>query len=95
MKAALLFSQSERSNIFKCIIKLNRIITKCDSLFYYKVRQVLLQSVTASLLQSATSYNKCYYKVRQVLQNATRLLQSEIVGITKRRDPFHLLMAAA
>ena len=51
-----------------------------DHLFqvYYKVRQVLLQSATAFLLQSATSViTKCdryykvwqfYYKVRQVLQ---------------------------
>ena len=54
-----------------------------DHLFqvYYKVRQVLLQSATAFLLQSATSvitkcnrYYKvwqCYYKVRQVLQSGT------------------------
>ena len=54
-----------------------------DHLFqvYYKVRQALLQSATAFLLQSATSVvTKCdryykvwqfYYKVRQVLQSAT------------------------
>ena len=48
--------------------------TKCDSLVYYKVRQVLLQSATAILSQSATvsllsatGIAKCddYYKVRQ------------------------------
>ena len=70
-----------------------------DHLFqvYYKVRQVLLQSATAFLLQSAMI---CYYKVRQlfyykvlqvllqsatgneVLQSVTILLQSAI-GITK------------
>ena len=43
---------------------------------YYKVRQVLLQSATAFLLQSAmVCYYKVrqlfYYKVRQVLQSAT------------------------
>ena len=47
-----------------------------DHLFqvYYKVRQVLLQSATAFLLQSATSViTKCdrYYKVRRLLQSAT------------------------
>ena len=40
-----------------------------DHLFqiYYKVRQVLLQSATAFLLQSATGITKCddYYKVRR------------------------------
>ena len=42
-----------------------------DHLFqvYYKVRQVLLQSATAFLLQSATGITKCddYYKVRQYI----------------------------
>ena len=42
-----------------------------DHLFqvYYKVRQVLLQSVTI-LLQSATGITKCddYYKVRQYIR---------------------------
>ena len=50
-------------------------ITKCDGL--------LLQSATAFLLQSATSVitkcDKCYYKVRQVLQSVTILLQSATV----------------
>ena len=48
-----------------------RIITMCDR--YYKVRQNLLQSVTAikmcdkRLLQSVTDITKCdnYYKVRR------------------------------
>ena len=35
---------------------------------YYKVRQVLLQSATAFFI---TKCDKCYYKVRQVLQSAT------------------------
>ena len=48
---------------------------------YYKVRQVLLQSATAFLLQSATSViTKCdrYYKVRRLLQSAT------VQGFTER-----------
>ena len=55
------------------------IITKCDSLIYYKVRQVSLQSVKGVI----TNCDKCYYKVRQVLlQSATVLLQSA-TGIKK------------
>ena len=46
-----------------------------DHLFqvYYKVRQVLLQSATAFLLQSATGITKCddYYKVRQYIRACT------------------------
>ena len=71
-----------------------------DHLFqvYYNVRQVLLQSATAFfitkcnglLLQSATAFllqsaMVCYYKVRQVLQSVTILLQSA-TGITKCED---------
>ena len=47
-------------------------ITNCDGL--------LSQSVTAFLLKRAS--DKCYYKLRQAVQSATILLQSEI-GITK------------
>ena len=54
-----------------------------DHLFqvYYKVRQVLLQSATAFLLQSAIV---CYYKVRQLFYEKVRqvLLQSA-TGTTK------------
>ena len=46
---------------------------------YYKMRQMLLQNVTAILLQNAT---EVYYKMRQLLQNATILLQNATV-ITK------------
>ena len=55
-----------------------------DHLFlvYYKVRQVLLQSATAFFI---TKCGKCYYKVRQVLQSVTILLQSA-TGITKCDD---------
>ena len=55
-----------------------------DHLFqvYYKVRQVLLQSATAFLVQSATSViTKCdsYDKVRQFYDKVRRLLQSATV----------------
>ena len=46
---------------------------KLRQLFYYKVRPALLQSATG-----ITKCDKCYYKVRQVLQSAT-LLQSVTV----------------
>ena len=54
-----------------------------DHLFqvYYKVRQILLQSATAFFITKCdsffiTKYDKCYYKVQQVLQSVTILLQS-------------------
>ena len=60
-----------------------------DHLFqvYYKVRQVLLQSPTAFFITKCdslfiTKCDKCYYKVRQVLQSMTILLQSATI-ITK------------
>ena len=48
-------------------------------LFYYKVRQVLLQSATI-LLQSVTGITKCedYYKVRQ--NRGTPLIWSEVLN---------------
>ena len=36
-----------------------KFITKCDSLFYYNVRQLLLQSATSVIVQSATGITKC------------------------------------
>ena len=51
-----------------------KFITKCDSFFYYKVRWSVI-----------TKCDKCYYKVRQVLQSVTILLQSA-TGITKCDD---------
>ena len=48
---------------------------KVRQLFYYKVRQALLQSATG-----ITKCDKCYYKVWQVLQSAT-LLQSVTVQL--------------
>ena len=54
---------------------------------YYKVRQVLLRSATAFFYYNVrwsviTKCDKCYYRVRQVLQSVTILLQSA-TGITK------------
>ena len=46
---------------------------------YYKMRQILLQNTTATLLQNAI---KVYYKMGQLLQIATILLQNATV-ITK------------
>ena len=62
---------------------------------YYKMQQILLQNVTAILLQNTTEvYHKMrhvfcykirqfYNKMRRLLQNATILLQNATV-ITKR-----------
>ena len=61
-----------------------------SSKVYYKVRWQLLQSATAFFITKCDSYfitkcGKCYYKVWQVLQSATILLQSA-TGITKCDD---------
>ena len=48
---------------------------------YYKMQQILLQNPTAILLQNVTEF---YYKMRQLLQIATILLQNATV-ITKMR----------
>jgi len=58
------------------------VITKCDSLIYYKVRQLVITKCDSYFI---TKCDKCYYKVRQVLQSATVLLQSA-TGITKCDD---------
>ena len=42
-------------------------ITKWDSLIYYKVRQLVITKCDSYFI---TKYDKCYYKVRQVLQSA-------------------------
>ena len=61
---------------FTCPPTINfKFITNCDSLLYYKVRHLFY----------ITKCDKCYYKVRQVLQSATVLLRSAI-GITKCDD---------
>ena len=58
------------------------VITKCDSLIYYKVRQLVITKCDSYFI---TKCDKCYYKVRQVLQSVTVLLQSA-TGITKCDD---------
>ena len=43
------------------------VITKCDSFIYYKVRQLVITKCDSYFI---TKCDKCYYKVRQVLQSA-------------------------
>ena len=57
-------------------------ITKCDSLYFYKVRELVITKCDSYFI---TKCDKCYYKVRQVLQSVTILLQSA-TGITKCVD---------
>ena len=54
------------------------VITKCDSFFYYKVLWSVITKCDSFFI---TKCDKCYYKVRQVLQSVTILLQSA-TGIT-------------
>ena len=58
------------------------VITKCDSFIYYKVRQLVITKCDSYFI---TKCDKSYYKVRQVLQSVTVLLQSA-TGITKCDD---------
>ena len=58
------------------------VITKCDSFIYYKVRQLVITKCDSYFI---TKCDKCYYKVRQVLQSVTVLLQSA-TDITKCDD---------
>ena len=67
---------------FKFITKCTSVITKCDSFFYYKVRWSVVTKCDSFFI---TKCDKCYYKVRQVLQSVTILLQSA-TGITKCDD---------
>ena len=55
------------------------VITKCDSFFYYKVRWSVITKCDSFFI---TKCDKCYYKVRQVLQSVTILAQSATI-ITK------------
>ena len=55
------------------------VISKCDSFIYYKVRQLVITKCDSYFI---TKCDKCYYKVRQVLQSVTVLLQSA-TAITK------------
>ena len=62
------------------------VITKCDSFFYYKVRGSVITKCDSVFI---TKCDKRYYKVRQVLQSVTILLQST-TGITKCDDYYKL-----
>ena len=71
---------------------------KVRQLFYYKVRQVLLQSVTV-IAKGDNFITKCdrYYKVRRSLQSATvqttlklKVVSNIPVG-PNQDDPFHLI----
>ena len=65
---------------FTCPPTINfKFITNCDSLLYYKVRHLFYYKVRQVLLQSSTGITKCdsfitkcdrYYKVRRLLQSA-------------------------
>ena len=59
-----------------------KFITKCDSFFYYKVRWSVITKCDSFFI---TKCDRCYYKVRQLLQSVTILLQSA-TGITKCDD---------
>ena len=77
--------QKDNSDLVSYLIHYNTllqnakdIITECDSYFITKRNKSLLQDSLCFLLQNAT----VYYKKRQLLQNATILLQNVTV-ITK------------
>ena len=58
-----------RPSISSLLQSATSVITKCDSFFYYKVRQLVYYKVRRVLLQSATGITKCdgYYKVWQYI----------------------------
>ena len=68
-----------RPSISSLLQSATSVITKCDSFFYYKVRWSVITKCDSFFI---TKCDKCYYKVRQVLQSVTILLQSA-TGITK------------
>ena len=51
-----------------------KFITKCDSFFYYKVRWSVITKCDSFFI---TKCDKCYYKVRQVLQSATIITECD------------------
>ena len=63
------------NNKYHCPVTIHfKFITKCDSLFYYKMRWSVITKYDSFFI---TKCYKCYnYKVRQLLQSATNLLQS-------------------
>ena len=66
---------SKSNHKYHCSVTIHfKFITKCDSLFYYKMRWSVITKYDSFFI---TKCYKCYNnKVRQVLQNATNLLQS-------------------
>ena len=71
-----------RPSISSLLQSATSVIIKCDSFFYYKVRWSVITKCDSFFI---TKCDKCYYKVRQVLQSVTILLQSS-TGITKCDD---------
>ena len=57
------------------------VITKCDSFFYYKVRWSVIRKCGSFFI---TKCDKCYYKVRQVLQSATIITKCDSTGNSLR-----------
>ena len=62
-----------------------KFITKCDSFFYYEVRWPVITKCDSFFIKKC---DKCYYKVRQILQSVTISLQSA-TGITKCDSTHH------
>ena len=67
-----------RPSISSLLQSATSVITKCDTFFYHKVRWSVITKCDSFFI---TKCDKCYYKVRQVLQSVTILLQSA-TGIT-------------
>ena len=68
-----------RPSISSLLLSATSVITKCDSFSYYKVRWSVITKCDSFFI---TKCDKCDYKVRQVLQSVTILLQSATI-ITK------------
>ena len=72
----LLGSLVLRPSISSLLQSATSVIAKCDSFFYCKVRWSVIIKCDSFFI---TKCDKCYYKVRQVLQSVTILLQSATV----------------
>ena len=57
------------------------LIAKCDSFFYYKVHWSVITKCDSFFI---TKCDKCCYKVRQVLQSVTFLIQSATVQTVEK-----------
>ena len=64
------------------LLSLLLLLLKCDSFFFYKVRWSVLTKCDSFFITKCNNY---YYKVEQLLQSVTILLQS-VTGITKCDD---------